>query len=944
MEEPQRYEYPLSFASSDNDDPEEELHSLLRETSEEHGRSRNSSRRQMNGSKKKKKLSAVWGVPSVVLPSPSGKERASLFVRKRQNVVQITPRKSVDGPSSHFWKRLGFVRGNLGSSFWTRNFLGLFILTLVLIGLLLFNYKMVLQQTVSQQAKLHPTFDQRSPASSSFTSNGQMFTPISDHDIPVSNVGHAVPSLSSENLINQNGLYLHNPFFSPFASSKYVSDIAPEDRQQTWENRRQQTIEKFGQWNDPVTDKPLISPQSQYFAVPYRDVASFAWEPNSWQLDRDFQAKLVQERLALVQRVLEGIYAEYGWGDESNMTQEQISDRERRFGVIVHEFGVLDGEAVDGHTRERLPGVAFLGKSAWNGLIRKLLHSMMTQDDFYVVAVGSEALYGGHNLLQTQVMQFNYIMEPVLDLMGIKLISRNMGMNATTTVSALGGADIYGEADILWVVPDGRPGAVAENNGQFDLLQKQAILSGERMPLILTPNPVELNRQSNNTAWLGNLQPGNDVCDVTEKNRIPTFPACQFLKCSESAQMSGMCDKFRSVCWVDRDDIRRNEIPAQMKDLGVLQGFPNFRQHQWEGRKLSLLVLHALKQALLVWEKELQKSNGVPLKDSLWHVGAVYEKLRDSIRTLKKSRNEEPSACERLLRNLDPDICHMSMHALTDWTPRVKPKEKGLASKLLSPFVDANKAFTELYHGVDLLPLQWEIKENEVDVHMIAIAAPNTTDADGFDVESLFRGYDSLSEDFSSDGDSYSDDDFYDDDFYGSTRGRRHRHLEDKPTTKWRLINAPLGFCDGSAQSQCNRKVIGNECLLANRNHYQAALRGSGHGGQVSFRVSIKEGVVLLRFEWKEESPPISLPDLSEWLPKDLIFEYHLNNGETTSLDLESFLDRNVQLAEDLIVFPLLLDRQMSHTDDIEDMTVSFWFRTAHIDDFAVLLTHVYYA
>ena len=39
--------------------------------------------------------------------------------------------------------------------------------------------------------------------------------------IPVSNVGHAVPSLSQENVENRNGHYWHDPYSNPFSSHLY---------------------------------------------------------------------------------------------------------------------------------------------------------------------------------------------------------------------------------------------------------------------------------------------------------------------------------------------------------------------------------------------------------------------------------------------------------------------------------------------------------------------------------------------------------------------------------------------------------------------------------------------------------------------------------------------------------------------------------------------------
>jgi hypothetical protein len=278
---------------------------------------------------------------------------------------------------------------------------------------------------------------------------------------------------------------------------------------------------------------------------------------------------------------------------------------------------------------------------------------MMTHDDFYVVVAGSAATYRSNNLAQSQVMQFNTIMEPVFDKLGMHLLARNMGMAAPTTVSALGGADVYGEADIFWhVVVEAID--EAESEGQVDLLHKQAILSGERMPVILTPNPVKLLQETNNEAWMGNLQPGADFCERTTaengKMVLPDVPACHYVNCADDA----LCDRHNSVCWVERSDY--NPLSEQFENAGHQnEGYPNDYMHRLEGRKMAMLVLHALDEALDRWIEQSEQG-GIPLPNDLWHVGPVYEQLREKVRTL------EDGACNRLLDAVDPQICHMEMH------------------------------------------------------------------------------------------------------------------------------------------------------------------------------------------------------------------------------------------------------------------------------------------
>lgn len=119
---------------------------------------------------------------------------------------------------------------------------------------------------------------------------------------------------------------------------------------------------------------------------------------------------------------------------------------------------------------------------------------------------------------------------------------------------------------------------------------------------------------------------------------------------------NGYCEKHDSVCWVDRTGWNPN---VQDADVGYQDaGFANSAEHQLEGRKLTLLVLRALEEALDIWTKEMNKEQ-LPLADDLWHVGTTYDQLRESIRTQEPEPGENVfrPPCEHLLRKLDPMIC-----------------------------------------------------------------------------------------------------------------------------------------------------------------------------------------------------------------------------------------------------------------------------------------------
>ena len=83
----------------------------------------------------------------------------------------------------------------------------------------------------------------------------------------------------------------------------------------------------------------------------------------------------------------------------------------------------------------------------------KILHSILSNDEFYVVLPGHSAAADHDNdFSQSQSMQFNSLMEPIFDRLGMCLITQNMAMGGLGTVhSSLGRISIYGEQDLfIW--------------------------------------------------------------------------------------------------------------------------------------------------------------------------------------------------------------------------------------------------------------------------------------------------------------------------------------------------------------------------------------------------------------------------------------------------------------------------------------------------------------
>ena len=92
-------------------------------------------------------------------------------------------------------------------------------------------------------------------------------------------------------------------------------------------------------------------------------------------------------------------------------------------------------------------GWALINRNGFDMYAKKLLHSMMTNDEFYYVMGGHSAAAGhGNNFHQTYLMEFANIMEPVLHKLGVRLIARNLAMGGLgTSHFSMGANTLYGK-------------------------------------------------------------------------------------------------------------------------------------------------------------------------------------------------------------------------------------------------------------------------------------------------------------------------------------------------------------------------------------------------------------------------------------------------------------------------------------------------------------------
>ena len=136
---------------------------------------------------------------------------------------------------------------------------------------------------------------------------------------------------------------------------------------------------------------------------------------------------------------------------------------------------------------------------------------------------------------------------------------------------------------------------------------------------------------------------------------VPKVKACHYVNCSPD--VLDKCDRHNSVCWVERSS--GQNAPSDQPQLDSVghenEGYPNINVQKLQGRKLAMLVLHALDDALDRWKASLEQ-NKLPLPNEQWHVGPAYSKVREVVRNLGFSD------CDHLLRHVVPNICQMEMH------------------------------------------------------------------------------------------------------------------------------------------------------------------------------------------------------------------------------------------------------------------------------------------
>jgi hypothetical protein len=388
-------------------------------------------------------------------------------------------------------------------------------------------------------------------------------------------------------------------------SYKTLSAITPDPEHVPVDEETQKTLAtEWGRWHFWDGDEDT-RPSGDYCGqYPNRDVPGDDFPDEAWQNDAVFVNHLINDAEQLVSRAMEAIFVEYGHGKP--LKAEELAERMKMFNWDKVDLATRTSAPIKYSKRGDRGNGGWTTARSLDGLVRRLLHAIMTNDTFTVVMGGHSAAAGhGNHFHQSYMMQFHKILAPIFARLGVKLVTRNMGQGGLGTVhNALGAGSLYGdEIDLLlW-----DSGMTEPNPGHQDLFLRQGLLGGNRVPVVWGGN-FEVLRALHEEADVdvGEFGQGTDgVIEVTGEEQAKTVPfASRYLKCSNERQ--DLCKdepRYCTQCWIPRNDIDPEKMFKSKfaKFGGQVKWHPGWRVHQLQGRTIAFAVLQGLQEAIQIF-------------------------------------------------------------------------------------------------------------------------------------------------------------------------------------------------------------------------------------------------------------------------------------------------------------------------------------------------------
>lgn len=674
------------------------------------------------------------------------------------------------------------------------------------------------------------------------------------------------------------------------------TDKKNENKEEDEETKKQRIKEEltaeWGHWHfwDGASD---IRPKEDYCSKhPHRDVPEEDFPETSWQVDAVYVNHYLNDAVDLVHRAQEAIYAEYGHGNVAKQLEvEELVERTKMF-----KMQELDLAKATSPPEDCLSGGGWTTRRSFDGLVRRLLHAMMTNDSFTVVVAGDgDAAGRGNHFKQSYAMEFHRIMKPIFDRLRVDLVTRNVARDDDLGIlpNALGSSSIHGdEVDVLvWdgttstSADDGEEGGDDSERRALDLLARQAILGGNRVPILFGGSFDALKvLHERGDADVGRLGTGmRGVPETIDESQAETLPwAARYAKCAEGKE--SVCEdpdaKFRTTCWIERPDVKPTTTQRERVDGGEDgRARPGFRDHVLAARVLASSVLQALQYGLNQWS-EITINAGHPLPEEHWHVTDYYENIRQKVRSL----GPDDGFCRELDGLLPDRVCSTPLKAATEFTPRANPDENSLRS-IIKPTADGHVPEvreTMLYDGPDVPNPSLELPEDAIDVEAIVsnrrrkLAGRDSSEIFSSDYGMFGKTADDLRPRRIEAAASSDVSELAGTAVRGAVRGaaapaprtrnsppdvaRRMAEEDDGPIVPgrgWEIVDVPPGNCDGTYDAICGR-VGTSDCLLDGRMDAEGGLVGDERSGWLVMNVAaVTEGLLMIRLE--TDLPP--LPD-----------------------------------------------------------------------------------
>ena len=189
----------------------------------------------------------------------------------------------------------------------------------------------------------------------------------------------------------------------------------------------------FFDFEDPNEEwRDKVRPIPDFESVAHRDIKGSDFPDGAWQKDDEYMKRFLSEAKKLVNRTMEAIYFEYGvgsaGGDLSKLSDEQLKERE-----IFAPFQIIQNIDDDKEYNSRGTGM-WTTKGSFDGLARRIIHAIITQDTFYITLGGHSAAAGhGNGFNQSYIIQAGHVLEPVFAHLGVTMRSFNFAQGGLGT-------------------------------------------------------------------------------------------------------------------------------------------------------------------------------------------------------------------------------------------------------------------------------------------------------------------------------------------------------------------------------------------------------------------------------------------------------------------------------------------------------------------------------